>query len=502
MKQKYCFQRSSLRGSLAFACLLTPLLLIVLSATARADITKSEANDENGRPVTVYRLVVTPAKEPSPAMKYRFTVEPHQTIAGNAITHYLRSLGENSLNAPLDAAREKFGTEFHEWYRLETKQADVPVEELREVAGSFDSYAKHLHRATLCREADWGLALEDVRGRDLLEFTLPSVQQTRSMARVLSLRHRLAVIDRRFDDAVEHLRMTYQLGQNVSTMPMLVTQLVALAEIGMANESALDLIAAEGSPNLYWAFAELPRPIINLRDSMRLEVSNGLRYFPELLKVETADHSPAEWRRQLTQLFSLLEEVQSQYYSGPRADDFYVPAELLGVSMGIATYPAAKQRLIDAGMDAATVDAMPVAQVILIDTKREYERLSNLVERSLYLPADKFAAALAEVDRELRKSTTIGRQFAGVFLPAMAQVRYAQIRIEGQINALLTIEAIRDHLAASGSFPQTLDELSLPAFDNPATGEPFGYRLEGDTAILDVSLHQYRYWFELKLAAD
>ncbi len=49
------------------------------------------------------------------------------------------------------------------------------------------------------------------------------------------------------------------------------------------------------------------------------------------------------------------------------------------------------------------------------------------------------------------------------------------------------IEALRMHAAATGSLPNSLDEIkSVPVPNNPVTGKPYVYRMEGETAVLDM----------------
>ncbi len=490
-----------------FPCWLVLLTFGVLCPnTLRSDVVVEQDNESTRGMTMVYRLSVTPAAEPVPALKYRLTIEPYKTIPGNAITHYLRSLGENSLDSPWKVATEKFGMDVHDWYQLETKANEIPKDKLREAASLFDSYVdNHLRRATLCRNSDWGIAMEDLRGEEVVSFLLPSIQQTRSMARALALRNRLAVIDRRFDDSIDHLRMTYQLGQNVSGMPSLVANLVGIAEIGIANEGMIDLIAAQDSPNMYWALAELPQPIINIRDSIRLEVSFGLRYFPDLLDVETAQHSPQQWSKILADMVNSFGELAG-YMSGQgdSAGNTNGPARsgLIASGIGLAAYPGAKQRLVESGLEESAVEKMAVAQVILIDAAREYLRASQDVEKTYYIPYSQGRDWLNQVEDGLRQETPSrpGLMLANIVLPAVAQCRAAEIRVQTQINALMAVEAIRDHVATHGKLPANLSETKLPVRKNLNTDEPFPYRVVGDTAIIDVDHGNYRQRFEIKLS--
>ena len=120
------------------------------------------------------------------------------------------------------------------------------------------------------------------------------------------LQNRLAIIEKRFDDSVDRLRMTYQLGRNVNKMGVLVSSLVGVAEVRMANEGTMLLIGTEGSPNLYWAFAELPTPFIDASRAMQIDISMAERLFPEIMDIENAKFSDDEWKRLLNKYVDQL----------------------------------------------------------------------------------------------------------------------------------------------------------------------------------------------------
>jgi len=73
-------------------------------------------------------------------------------------------------------------------------------------------------------------------------------------------------------------------------------------------------------------------------------------------------------------------------------------------------------------------------------------------------------------------------------LPAVQACRAAQVRLERDVAALRVIEALRIYAAShAGGLPTSLDEIAeVPVPLNPATGQPFLYRLDGQTASLDL----------------
>jgi hypothetical protein len=62
------------------------------------------------------------------------------------------------------------------------------------------------------------------------------------------------------------------------------------------------------------------------------------------------------------------------------------------------------------------------------------------------------------------------------------------MRLDREVASLRVIEALRMYAAShDGRLPARLEDIDqIPVPDNPATGKPFAYRLEGATAILEL----------------
>jgi hypothetical protein len=78
--------------------------------------------------------------------------------------------------------------------------------------------------------------------------------------------------------------------------------------------------------------------------------------------------------------------------------------------------------------------------------------------------------------------------FRSLFLPATQAAKHAYYRTGQTLDRLKIIEAIRLYAALhDGQLPKTLDdikEVPVPKID-PVSGQPYQYRVEGNTALLD-----------------
>lgn len=438
----------------------------------------------NGEPIEIIEMKVSPAAEPDPIFSRRLTHLPDHLVPGNAATQYLQSMV--GLQSTWRNVEKEFGDPVYEWSGYDVPSDQIPIEKLRQASAKFDRIIQqNIARATVRRGCDWGYGFEELKGSMVYGVALNGLQDTRSISRVLAMQTKLAVLESRFDDAIDLMRMNYRLAENVGGIRMLVGSLVAFAEVGITNSSMIDFIAAEDSPNMYWALTELPRPMVDLRGAFRYEFRSALRAFPELAEADTANHSADEWSRMVQDIPRAAMELT---YSGA---DKPFGMKFLPVTAGVLSYSSAKERLIQSGMAAAKVEQMAVGQVLLIDGKREYLRLADLYEKEIYLPfpgshkrADKVEKMLAKVQMEIN---SLGKILGGMLLPAVQQLSQAGKRTQRDIDALRVIEALRMHAAIAGKFPENLSEVKVVYVPlNPATEKPFEYRLEGDTAVLEL----------------
>jgi len=484
------------------------VLLLMVALVARegqAELTViKDADGQQG--FTVFKMTVTPAAEPVPALKHRLTLRERELKPGNAATHYSRAFPEGGVEAIWKRLEKEYGDdEVHSWYDTAKPFGQAPQVKVRKAAARFQDLIENFVSPGSERlDCDWGHGIiTELRGPDIYAFRLPEIQAMRAISRSLMLAARVAVADRDYPQALNLLRMNYRLGENVAKSPFIVSGLVGLAICGMGNAEVVEVIASPDSPNLYWALAELPRPIVALRQSIRHELSFNVAIFPFMDSPETMQHSPQQWALLLAEGLRSLGTLDG---GRPQLSELQSQAAITGLSL--VAYPAAKQRLIDSGMDAATIEEMPVGQVIAIDAAREFRRIADQMEKWLYVPIVQARNAAIDFDSVIDGSPLDGgfaKAAAQVMLPALQSVRNAELRVLWQLNALQTIEAIRMHAAKTGAFPAALDEIAVvPLPQNPLTGKPYQYRLDGETAILELpssdGISGSAWRFEIKLA--
>ena len=156
--------------------------------------------------------------------------------------------------------------------------------------------------------------------------------------------------------------------------------------------------------------------------------------------------------------------------------------------MAAKIYPEARRALIAQGRPEAEVDAMPVIQAASLYGMQKYQKYRDDLYKWMNVP---YWQSIDKVDRSIlnsvedKLSNPIFTMF-WMLTPALSAVRQAQVRVERKLDALQCIEGIRLYASShDGKFPPNLDALAdSPAPIDPATGKPFSYAVNGDSAIL------------------
>ncbi len=429
-----------------------------------------------------YQMLVTPAGQPRPALKYQLELDSRRRHAGNAVPYYYRAL-LLLQQIPVEKSKEYVQKE-QTWLHCPLDQ--LPKSEVETWLQAYAASVNQLEEATIREHCDWDLRPEKLNGFDAVAFLLPEYQEMRTLARVLRVKVRLELARGDLDAAVDSLRMAYRMARDVGSCPFLVGSLVGTAIVGTMNEATIELIATPQSPNLFWAVASLPRPLINIRNAMETERRMPEQIFPWLADAEQRQRSTAEWQATYQESIKTLQGLAGTVQ--PEPEWFWL---LAGTAFAVKNYPVAKRELVGQGFLAEQLESMPVGQVLAIYSARKVRYAYDELFKVGYLP---YPQAMTAANRALESLKAEGLltgdhldPIVSVLLPAVGLVLKAQCRSERDLQSIMLLEALRMHAAEHHQWPETLDDISLvPVPINPATGRSFEYRREGNKAVLEV----------------
>jgi hypothetical protein len=302
----------------------------------------------------------------------------------------------------------------------------------------------------------------------------------RDFGRILGARARLQIAAGQFEEAVESFQSGYAAARNVAAGETFVSGLVGIAICGIMNRQLTDFIQQPDAPNMYWALTMLPRPFIDIRDSVDVE-ANGLELsFPEFIDLETAQRSPEEWREVFHNFASTILEM-----IGTGGERPSLTAEELDRRCE-QQLPMARLALIEGGLPADRVEKMSLHHVALLYTKRVHCELLEDGLKYFYIP---YPQAIARIDAAIEHARQDGNEIIPIAqqtLPALRGARTTITRGERGFAVLRVLEALRLHAAVTdGQLPAKLAEVTVvPIPDDPVTGEPFDYRIDEGKAVL------------------
>lgn len=436
------------------------LVLMLSSSLLRAD-------DEP--PIT--RLTLYAAAEPRPALRYRLLPALVDLQPGNAAVFYY----EAAVMLRSDAEAEKEVRHADEWTELPLDK--LPHDDVARAVERWDSILQEVGYAARREQCDWQMPL-----REQIPYTinLPGVQQLRAFARMLSAKARLAILDRKYDDAVATLQIGYAMARHAARGPTYVHALIGMGIGHYMAAAARDLSQQPGAPNLYWAFSSLPRPFIPLELSHEYEKESIYFWHPEWRDLDRQSLSADEWRKRYDDLVAAVAVIDSQY-------EFSEAPQLRIVGRAVQGYARAKRWLVYRGRSAEAVERMPVAQVVVLYTLGIYDDLTDQVFKWANLPYPLVYTKMVETEQSVGKTMSDEIfPLTGILLSGVSNVKRAQIRTERSLDLQRTLEALRIYAAAhDGKLPRRLADISqAPVPNDPWFDVPFDYQLSGDTATL------------------
>lgn len=441
-------------------------------------------------------ILIRPAEEPSPTLRYRFLSERRDLIPGNAAIFYHRAIemllrrSYEERDAALEKNQGAGAVVPHEdpvqaWLDLPLDQ--FPREEVRRYVGARIAVLRELELGALRDSCDWEFGRRD----EGVMLILEDISDTRNLGGLIALQARLDIAEGRLNDAIHWVGVGLALVANVGRSQSVIQSLIAGTMADRMADVIQELIQTPGCPNLYWALAALPRPLIDLGTALEGERTLLEREFPLLRSIETE-----AWSLETARAFGAELEEKGAIYSNlwPRVEsglahpsfgDLRGHATFLGLIA--RSYPEAKRALLNGGVSPQRIEAMTMVQVVALRSYRSYAIQRDDLFKWMLLAYPRRRAGLDEAWRRIDEHRTSAMPFPQI-LPAfpVQSASTAMIRLDRRFAVLRIIEGLRQYAAShDGALPPNLAALSAaPAPDDPATGEPFGYKIEGDRAIL------------------
>ncbi len=459
----------------------------------------SQVDDEK-----TIKLTIHPKAESKPSLKVQLVPDAASQLEGNAALFYLKAMGFLEQNTARDRIWEmqklaseqaketgKQPSDFPPYSYVDMHPADYPKKEVREyLDGLLAFQVPSLREARLYNgfSMNRNLALSD----NPIGYLLPEMQAIRELARTQRIRCRLAIAENRIDDAIEIIGQQLTMSRHIGMDDFLVSHLVGVAILGITCDDTLHLITHADCPNLYWAFAQLPDPLVAPERCLAFERQFIYLQIPKLKEVDAIPKSQSYW----TEFLADFAKRTADFDQFNGESDVVIISKVQGdarlesIRQSIEeNVPQAKEYLLSRGVvTKETIDSYPKEQLVFLAMKDYYDVCRDDLFKLFYLPYDLARDRFASANAQLKNDRQRYGWFAGLangMLPSIDAFHAAQVRAKQRLALIQAVEAIRMAGAANGGkLVDSMDATPVPVPNDPFTGKPFSYEVVGDVATL------------------
>lgn len=433
----------------------------ITDAPAKASVApQRQAGDE-------VRLVVTNPPASMRALEYRLAFRPTEQIEGNASSQWLQACVLHGK----DSARTELVSD---WLGAKDEAFDQDAAWAAISGFVHDVYPVALVAARK-EQCDWG---SPIRSEGIATL-LPELASLRDIARSIALKARIELWNKDFEAAAETLSVGLALTSDLGNSPTLIQGLVGIAVGSHMCEQLEQWVRTANAPSLYWPLSHLDTPLVSMSRAYSFESSMLDFTFPDLARLKSGAISPQEAARLSADVLTNLGSMNTGEESSS--------GTLASFAAAASAYPSARAYLIGQGMSAAEVEALPVSFVTLRWQIESYQRYADEVFKWTSLPffevepvMERVWPAMAE---EMQRAQS--QQPMLMVLPAINNSFVSSVVFERRFALLRVMEALRLYAAEHNAFPGSLAQITtLPVPNDPVTGQPFEYRLDGEVAVI------------------
>jgi hypothetical protein len=206
-------------------------------------------------------LAVYPAKAPEPAQKFQLILSADKQTDADAVPLY-----EKAIQAlPRGRKQDK---QVREWLELPPEQ--LPQKQVEELIQNHMDSLRLVAQAARCKECNWPKWKPGT--------PVPDQKEYRSFTFLLELWARLEIVRGGYDGALLAMQTGFGMARHLGQSPTITQAMVGTAVGGVMCREVELFIKGKDSPNLYWALANLPEPLADVKTAIESERANLKNY--------------------------------------------------------------------------------------------------------------------------------------------------------------------------------------------------------------------------------
>ncbi len=465
------------------------------ASPATGQVALSPAFKQAGKPAVapekteLRKVTLYPQAAPDPLLDYPLWPMPMNRKQSNPMPRIDRAV---ILAAQLpEQAKSEFNQNYDAFFDSPLDQ--FPVEKAREALRQCRNVLKEVAYAENSMQPEYELQLDQLSVSELVSTLLPELQELRTLNRLLMLRARLAIVEKRWDDMVDDCRRSFRLSEIAShSTHFLVGRLVGFAIAANTMETLQLAIQQPDCPNLYWSLAALPESrLFEVQESIEFETILLSRIFE---KAQDLPDDPIGEQAASMRLRQIVDEASRLLADMDFSPNGLALSQMTSGVMMVVFAPQARKMLAETERWKGRVELLSDSEAVLRASDLSYRRLRDRCLAWSTLPR----AEWEHYQQELANAFDVQQQPFGPSMfhalistlqPAMNSVLNSGARTEQFRNYLMTLEALRMHAAQTGQLPETLEQLRpVPAWIDSLSTKPFEYERKSPTvAVLTKS---------------
>ena len=208
-------------------------------------------------------LGFSPAKATETAQKYRLLPTTDEQTDADAVPLYQKAI--QSLTQDYQPKQ------FSDWRSLPPDQ--LPVEQVESALNKLKPTLDLLTQATKSKQCNWPFIKPEQAQQQLMD----DLSKYRQFAFILDVQTKLQIAQGRYDQARETLKTSLTMAKHLGDAPTLIQGMVGIS-IAALNQSRIEQWIQFDAPNLFWALADLPQPLVNITKAIKIETDNLKNY--------------------------------------------------------------------------------------------------------------------------------------------------------------------------------------------------------------------------------
>jgi hypothetical protein len=209
-------------------------------------------------------LTFSPAKATETAQKYRLLPTKEEQIDADAVALYQKAI----QSLPQDYQPKQFS----DWRSLPPDQ--LPVKEVESAMEKLKPTLDLLSQAARSKTCNWPFIKPGQAQQKLMD----DLSKYRQFAFILDVQAKLQITQGRSGQAMETLKTSNAMANQLGNGPTLIQGLVGIAIAAVNQKRIEQWIQSDNAPDLYWALEDMPQPLVDVTKAIKIETDNLKNY--------------------------------------------------------------------------------------------------------------------------------------------------------------------------------------------------------------------------------